>query len=342
MKAFATKSMLFLGMAVGLLFICQGATHAVAQDNGDGCSDVLFFSGRNYTKDTLDFSVAERVYDQYCQGNAAKSGMSFDSGMEAVIKAVPFSGHLSGGTTTEQVTNFCKTFNSDYRRDESRYHQTSLVERSATNAWLACKELTAKGVLFRPRLQRTAFTIEVARRSADPITIEGIIYDPKLLTCSVPSSKISPKHRVTADQNTQKELTSDYWPVSCTRIATMQNNVATYPEADIQVSTTRGTFPLTVPKDELLPLQWASEIADRQNDLDSAIKLLQAALPTIGTDDNQGQKAFARGHGNQNIVCPPGQFVSAIAATEWNSDHNDALVANIGVQCRKALTADTK
>jgi hypothetical protein len=66
-------------------------------------------------------------------------------------------------------------------------------------------------------------------------------------------------------------------------------------------------------------------------------QILQARLNAIGTDPDQPQTTFARGGGNHNNACTTGQFVSAIAVTAWNSDHNDALVADIGVQCRKAV-----
>jgi hypothetical protein len=319
---------------IGGFFLLSLSVVVFAED-GDGCSDVLSFSGRNYTEDSLDFSVAQRVYDQYCQDGTAKSGMSFESGAEVVIKAVPLSGHLSGGSTSEQVTNFCKTFDSSYRHDERRRNSTSLVDRYATSAWLACKELTAKGVFFRPRLQRTAFTIEVKRKNVDAVAVQGIIYDSKLLSCSVPNSDVSLHHRISADPDTQKELGTDYWPVTCTRVPTTEDNVTFYPEADIQVSTTQGTFPLTIPAEPLFPLRWATQIANRQDYLDSTLLKVQASLKSIGNDLDQGQRAFVRGQ-KYNLACPAGQFVSAIAATEWNSDHNDALVANIGVQCRRA------
>ncbi len=85
----------------------------------------------------------------------------------------------------------------------------------------------------------------------------------------------------------------------------------------------------------------AKGLDDVKGSLVSSTQKLQSALAAIGTDGDQGQRAFARGRGNQNYACPPGQFVSAIAATEWNSDHNDAIVANIGVQCRKALVGNS-
>jgi hypothetical protein len=333
---------------ITLSFLVAISSVLFAQDNeGDGCSDVLYFAGRNYTKDTLELSVAQRVYDQYCENDSAKSGLSIDTGAEAVIKAVPFKGHGSGESTSEQLKSFCKTYNSDYRHDETRYHATSLVDPSAPNTWLACKQLAARGVLFRPETQRTAFAIEVARKGADAVAVQGIIYNSALLKCTVPSSNASPDKRVTADKDTHKALTNDYWTVSCERVAIMKDNEAVYPEADIQVITTRGTFPFTVPRDEMLPLQWASQIAEKQNVLDSQIQKLQAALPaklaTFGTSDvDQVGYLFYRGQGPQAHRCPPGQFVSEIGVSAWNSGAGDALVADINFGCRTAFPADTK
>jgi hypothetical protein len=77
-------------------------------------------------------------------------------------------------------------------------------------------------------------------------------------------------------------------------------------------------------------------VAKGLDDVKGSTQKLQSALAAIGTDGDQGQRAFARGRGNQDNACPPGQFVSAIAATEWNSDHNDALVANIEFSVARA------
>jgi hypothetical protein len=328
---------------IGVFCVLVALSSAVfAQSQDDGCGDVLYMTGRNYARDTLDLSVAQRVYDQYCEGDSAKRGINFDSGLSAIIQAVPFSGFLRGGTTEEQVNSFCKTFDSYSQLHESELHERSLVDHSSINAWIACKEMSARGIVFRPRLLRQSFTIEVSRKGAEPISVQGIHYDPKLLKCTVPNSQDSPHHRTSAGPDTQKELTDASWSVNCTRVPTMFDKVARYPAAEITVETTKGDFPMSVPQDDKLPAEWASQIEDRQAAVEAAVKAMQTELATIGTDVDQPPRSFTRGYPYTNLQCPSGQFLSAIAVPAWNSDHDNADVGNISVQCRKGFVPGTK
>ena len=233
---------------------------ALYSQDGDNCRDVLQYSARNYSVSEEEIGIATRLHDQYCHGEDVKSGVNIDSGAEAVIKAIPVKGFLNFGSTQERLTSFCKTFDSEYKLNVSRYQNISQVVNETTNAWLSCVTLAGKGILFRPKIGATQLVLEIERTAAAKASVQGITYDPKLLECSAPNSdKTTTNTKV--DKTTQKVLTDDeFWPVTCLRLPVQEKNETVYPRAEISVSTTKGAFLLPIPADAKFPYQFSSEI----------------------------------------------------------------------------------
>jgi hypothetical protein len=253
---------------------------AIAQD--DSCRDVLIYSARNESVETTDEASAARVYDQYCENDSVRAGTQFGASLDAVVKAIPIKFGLNAGSSEERLKSFCKVFSSDYTARKAHYQAMSQVVNESTRAWLACKQLAGQGVLFKPALAKTQAVIEVSRTNAAPTTVQGITYDKSLLTCTVPNSDQSNKP-LTAANDTNKTLKDDSkWTITCTRLSKAGPAGETlYPDADISVSTSRGTFLLPIPADAQLPYRWASQFETRLGQLSGTAA---ASLVEAGSD----------------------------------------------------------
>jgi hypothetical protein len=245
----------------------------------DGCRDVLTYAARNYSAETLDSAILVRTYSQYCEGTEIRSGTSFSAGLSAVVEAIPIKFNLGTGSTEQRLKHFCKTFHSEYKAHENFYQEVSTVAEGSVKAWSACKNLAGQGVLFRPKMGRTQVIIEVARTSASPASVQGVTYDSKLMSCSVPSTD-KKNDRSPADQSTTKALSDAYWPITCVRHPQRQSGTVFYPGVEISVGTTKGAFLLPVSEDALFERQWASDFSAELSKMKTEIasKLVQATL----------------------------------------------------------------
>lgn len=262
---------------LGAIALALFSPVAVSADWDDGCSEVLRYSARDYSVEKSDIGIAVKVYDQYCENASVKGGTNFSAGLDTVIKAVPLKFSLGSGSTEERTKYFCKTFDLDYKRNENYYRETSKTVSQTTTAWLACKTLASQGVIFRPQIAKTQILIEIARKAVENVVVQGIQYDEKLLSCTVPnsdSSKIPEKAKL----GTTKTLEPGSWTVTCVRTPQEAAGETIYPEADISVGTTKGPFLLPVAGDASFPYQWASDL---QKQMKRAVTALEAARTDI-------------------------------------------------------------
>jgi len=236
------------------------AIGSASAEDGDFCFDVLEQTGRNLSTREVNYAYAETLYKEHCQGSNVKSSSNINAGLEAAIEGVPFKFKLGSGSTKDKIVNFCKTYYSEASNNADFYSHISTVSRDAISAWSSCMGLKNNGVRFRPDIKSTQVTLEVQRTDQTPTTVEGVIFDSSLLSCSAPSTDAS-ESRIAVDSSTKKTLDGKVWSVTCLRspLTTAQEDV--YPRADLTISTTRGTFSIVIPSEAKFPYQWSSEIA---------------------------------------------------------------------------------
>lgn len=270
----------FVKLAISTLAIATPAI-LLAAEVEDGCAEVLKYSARDYSVEKSEIGVAVKVYDQYCENDSVKSGTNFNAGLETVIKAVPVKFSLGSGSAEERTKYFCKTFDSDYKRNEQSYKSISQVVASTTTAWLGCKSLASKGIVFRPQVAKTQLLIEILRTSPDAVTVEGITYNSKYASCSVPNSNDS-KSVTIANQKTTKDLSPSSWTITCSRTPENTSKETIYPAFDISVATTKGPFLMPVAADAKFPYQWSSELQQQLTQVTNQTKSNSEGLQRIG------------------------------------------------------------
>jgi hypothetical protein len=246
------------------LCLAAGTIPSLAQNF---CGEVLKYAARNYTTDSRQNSIAKNTYDRYCSGDKSSSTSQFSIGIDAVLEEIPIGFKLGSGSTQERLSTFCRLFSEDFRAHSSKYAETNLIAPESVKAWSECVKLYGEGVSFNPIISTTQTTVVIEKKSADPIDVQGVQFDSAKLACSVPDTNTS-AIRADADMNTKKKLLSGgAWQVSCDRKPAGSTDSPTYPQADLSIHTSKGTFALQVPADAVIGPQSATAINQQINNI---------------------------------------------------------------------------
>jgi hypothetical protein len=294
-------------------------------------------AAHNVGVSTASYDYSESIFEQNCEQDGSVKSSHVD--FSVVVKVIPI--QFNQGNDEQTVRNFCKTFSQDVRLRTATFNYNSQVVDSSLKTAVECVDIITKGSTIVHRfLGADTLRLSVTAGSGQSVDIQGL--QPGVNTrCISPGRLISTNwdinttHRVSPNDGT--------YTIVCTRTATPRPDlgpgVQFFNRTNIIMGTNVGGYEVFWPDQHVEPERDAEQIAANIAALQNQVSQLQARLNAIGTDADQPRQGFARGRPNQYYVCPAGQFVSAIGPTEWNSDHNDAIVANIGVQCRKAVVA---
>lgn len=278
------SSRLLLTVVIAALF--ASSAEAQGTEPPDTCSTV--FNARNFTTEDQQIAIFSSLHDNYCDGASEKSSINFDSAAKIIYEGIPLGGNLSGGSSQEKVHNFCKSYDSEYRRNETHYKSTSILLADVVKAWSACEEQRTHGVLVKTDVKPTVFVLGISRTAVRPVAVNGVTYDHGLLSCTVPKTNSSPT-RTVADANTVYALTETTWGVTCERIAKAAANPsddAEYPQADIVVETDAAPpFSFTIPADTKHTHQFASDLQKEMDAIKTEIDGQEKRHYTIEWDD---------------------------------------------------------
>jgi hypothetical protein len=239
------------------------------------CTGLLSYTGRDYSTEARENSIAASLYSDHCEGSSSKKGSNTTIGLEAVVKAIPIKFSFGGSSSEEKLNNFCKVY--DQRRAEfsSEAIDKSTVVREALTAFNACVGLAARDIYFSPVIGKTRIAVDIKRGSEDA-AITGVSYDSTLLSCRFPADD-GKGPAVAADKDTNRPLKSAYIAINCDRIA--QNDAGgakIYPSAELLLTTSRGSLLVPIVADGSMPLQFASEITERISQLENRATELAA------------------------------------------------------------------
>ncbi|SUA92995.1 hypothetical protein [Pandoraea pulmonicola] len=324
-----------------------GVSSCVSQaQTADRCNQVLQTSARNYEMSTSYDAVSYSVYDQYCEGDQVRSGTSFSASLDAVIKAVPIKFNLGQGSTEERVRNFCKTFDSAYKSDKSRYQESSTVVGTTTRAWLQCMALASRGVDFAPDISREHVNIDVRRTNASEVSVQGVVYNNEVMNCTVPVSDQSTT-RATATEQTTMRLSEKDWVITCVRKPRTEKTETVYPSGDITVVTTAGQFTLPVAAEARFPREWSGEFQTSLDKLSEDQQLTKARLTVMearssATPKGAWQPDQGFGGGLNKVAhesaCPAGQVMVGLQIVTGGTCHgfcdpDGRPVTSFKIQC---------
>jgi hypothetical protein len=184
----------------------------------------------------------------------------------------------------------------DIETNFQRYQANQLVSPEAMKAYEACLSLSEKGIDFKPTILQDQVLIDIRKRSADVEQVLVISFDTERLSCTVPTDDAHPSstNALHASLNTRKSLKDgNFWTVTCRRISHKGGNVTVYPPTTISVTTSNGSFGLSVPPDSQLPVQSAQAIQatlDRMNsDIDQLRRPKKMVCKVNSAISNRGR-----------------------------------------------------
>ncbi|MEY9751612.1 hypothetical protein ABIF65_010986 [Bradyrhizobium japonicum] len=138
-----------------------------------------------------------------------------------------------------------------------------------------CIGLAARDIYFSPVIGKTKVVIDIKRGSEDA-SVTGVSYDSALLSCRFPAED-GKGPSVVADKDTNRPLKTVYLPMGCDRIAQNDPSGAKiYPAAELTLTTSRGSLLVPIAADASMPLQYASDIAEKIKSLESRANELDA------------------------------------------------------------------
>ena len=239
-------------IVVAVLITSQTALAQVVDK--DFCRPVLDIGARQESYTRLAWQTAQQLYDNACSKEDVKKDVNASAGFLAsligVAKAVV---KLDFGSSDAQIKEFCRTYQSQYSASLAAEQSVKSVNERALDNWLKCREIDRQRVAIRPNVLRATLSFDVQRTGGAQLTVTGVHFDPKLLTCEAPDLAASVKQRrwrkigpdwgglvLTDDQEIQ---------IKCTRTGFAYAGTVVRPEAEIAVLTSAGTLPITLPRD---------------------------------------------------------------------------------------------
>jgi hypothetical protein len=316
--------------------LCQG-TSAL-----DVCKAIVDKAAHNVYLSTSSYVYYDSLYDSYCRVDGSTKSEWLNSAAKIVYEEVPMQGGENAGASEMSVSQFCRTYSSKRIQHGTSYTKnTEVVEKALVTTADCVRFASSNNTIEHTFGTPQALTLTITPFSGNTITITSVGHD-RNVTC-VGSGKPG-QSNITYDIGTKFKFDAGWGPyaIECTRTSLPQSDGGQlYEAASLSLTSSAGNYHVFWPQATVEPERIAEKIAQDMATLRAQVTILQQRLAAIGNESDQAQHGFTRGGGNQNYACPPGQFVSAIAATEWNSNHPDALVANIAVQCRKALVSNS-
>ncbi len=261
------------------------------------CTGLLDKASIDESDTNFDIELANSLYRNSCSGSSSSRSFSAETGMSAIVNAIPFKGTGNFGSKKETLNNFCKTFKqSKYFRNETRLRNRTVV-REALVAFNRCIEFSNKSLFVSPKIAKTQVAVDV-RRGSEPAKLLKVQIDETKLSCFVKGANGK-------QQNAAKfeviDLNSTFsTSIICDRIAEkMDDGSIVYARADMTIGTDRGSFQFTIPEERKLTSKWAS-------DFGASLQGLQTQILNSNNKVTANNKNIAILNGAVKYIFAPG------------------------------------
>lgn len=291
-----------------LLALAPTATSFAQALDQDFCRPVLDIGAREESFTRLAWQSAQHLYDNACSKDQVKKDVNasagFFSSLIGVAKKVV---NLNFGSSDDQLHEFCRTYETQSSASLASEQAIRSVNERALDNWLRCREIERQRISIRPHAsQKTAVAFDIQRKGGAVAAVNGVTYDPKLLTCEVrdPTGADSQRRwrKIAPDWGGQTLSDDQEVQIKCVRHGFPKSGGTVRPEADISVHTSAGTLPITLPKDVSLPDSSAAEIAAKLRELDAVVARsirsfeltaeVESQLPAQGTPPKVASKSL--------------------------------------------------
>ena len=235
----------------------------------DYCNDVLIYAGRNTSISVKKAFLAKSIYDQYCSGTQIKSGDSFSADIPLKLGKLG----ISGSSTSEKISNLCKTYESQYVGlvETYSYQETASIE--AIQAWVNCNNLNNKGVLIKPTIADKQLLINLQQSKGNEVEINGVRtfgFETCETTIGGTVINVDNKFNHTLKNGSQLQIVC-YREEELTEL-----NEIIYKRGSITIGTDEGEFAFVLFDEKFPPLMTTRELNTHLKELEEKITRLES------------------------------------------------------------------
>jgi len=301
------------------------------------CEAIITNAAHNVYLNTSSYEFYDSVYDHYCKYDGSQKNQHLDTGAKIVYEGVPMAGMESAGNNEVNVQEFCRAYSSSRHQRSTTYGQNTLVVEKALETTKDCVHFALSTNSIEHEFGVPSLvTLTITVGGGSFVDVSSLGHSPNVV-CVGPGKQsnitygIGTKYHIDANAGT--------YSIECTRASTATSDGGRfYENASLALTTSAGSYHVFWPQKTEEPERIAEKIAGELNTLRHQVNTLQSELAALGSDkNNQSIHTFAQGTPGQFHSCPAGQFVSGIGPQWSKENHLDSAMANIQVECRKAV-----
>jgi len=306
------------------------------------CDTIISNGLREYRIDSTSTSYLTSTFKQYCQETGEKKNDSGGIGLDFVVKQIPvkFTGTYS--SSSEAMTNFCKTYSNSTDYKNSTYSYSDTIVSKAYDTYAQCVQLASLGLSVSHDFITEERTQVLLRAGvARPIEIVGVDTSSNVKCYGPNNQGKSVQYSVGTKLSSANTIS-----VFCSREGRRDaNGITTYEEGSVAFGITGYKYNFFWPRSARLPEDLASKVETSLNELRTNIAAL-AAREAIAVEATTEAAANGAVGGTSAIdltaSCPSGQLMTGIRMHLGGTCHRQCDPDGRPVSTFAAICAPTK
>jgi hypothetical protein len=263
------------------------------------CTSVYDGATRNLDINYRQQSELRNFYSQHCETNGEVKSSSANLDFDVVIKAIPFKIGGSGSSSKEKFQDFCKT-NQEFATSQSS--ELNFSNRVVTDALLSfnqCLNIAAQSGqrLIITHTEQPPSSVIISGRWKDSVTegvsLQAIAYEEDKVKCFSKSFTTDGSEEEIAKNSAEKKLLKNF-SIRCDRVGIDANGKRKFERAVIGLSTTIGSYDVSLSEDAQLGFALASEVEVKFAQLEQEKNALVGSLQSTAAELQSLKEKYER------------------------------------------------
>ncbi|MCK1354633.1 hypothetical protein IVB56_27185 [Bradyrhizobium sp. CW7] len=205
------------------------------------CRDVYMNATRDISQEVRDFQEYDFVFDRYCERDGSSRKLDIDTKVGIILDDLPINLTSNKSAREDKLKEFCKNYSSQ-RFVSNRYvTYKNDVQVAALQQFNECIDFQTRGIAFSSaEIGLTAGTISGQfKNRTTALVINAVVYDDKLLTCTLSSGDINVSPDLT---KRQAFPVKENFSIACQRSVQIDRDRPYFPPADARIETNEGGY----------------------------------------------------------------------------------------------------
>lgn len=326
-------------MRVSLVFLLASLTSANAQATFD-CDKIITSGLREYRISADSTSFLKTTFDKYCSASGETKESGGGIGIDTIVKTIPVKFTGSYNSSSQAMTNFCKTFagSEDYKSASYSYAET--IASKAFDTYAQCTQIASQGLSVSHQLTTPGDAQIFLKAGMDKaVQITGV-YTSGNISCQGNDNKGKViKYAVSTTASSDKSL-----HIFCTRKPRPGTAGSTvFDEGTVAIGMVGHSYNVFWPKSEILPEDVAERIKTSLNELRLNIEKQASRKNTVAgkaTNVPANDKFGGASAKPLNSACAEGEVMTGINFTMGGTcsascNPDGRPVSTFEIQCSK-------